>query len=90
MAAADAVVPLSTPIVTSSGKTLTEVRIKKGRTAVISITGYNRQAPSLFDVHTWVQQGLSNLICVASSGCPAFGETMLKNSIRTDGSTEGK
>ncbi|KAF8159013.1 cytochrome P450 [Pholiota molesta] len=44
VAAADAIVPLSTPVKTSSGKTLTEVRIKQGRTAVISITGYNRLA----------------------------------------------
>ncbi|KAF8184694.1 cytochrome P450 [Pholiota molesta] len=38
----DTILPLSTPIVTSSGKTLTEVRVNRGRTVVISITGYNR------------------------------------------------
>ncbi|KAF9470834.1 cytochrome P450 [Pholiota conissans] len=42
IAAADAILPLSIPIVTLSGKTLTEVKMKRGRTVVISMTGYNR------------------------------------------------
>ncbi|KAF8965721.1 cytochrome P450 [Flammula alnicola] len=43
----DTVLPLSGPIVSSSGKTLTEVRIRKGRTVIISITTYNR-LPSIW------------------------------------------
>ncbi|KAF9473254.1 cytochrome P450 [Pholiota conissans] len=42
VAATDVVIPLSTPIVTSSAKTLTQVRLRRGRTAIISMTGYNR------------------------------------------------
>lgn len=42
IACMDTVVPLSTPVVTSSGKSIKEIRVKKGRMATISITGYNR------------------------------------------------
>ncbi|KAF8172705.1 cytochrome P450 [Pholiota molesta] len=51
IACMDTVVPLSTPVVTSSGKTITEIRVKKGRMSVISITGYNsvsNRLPSLW------------------------------------------
>ncbi|KAF8172700.1 cytochrome P450 [Pholiota molesta] len=41
IACVDTVVPLSTPVVTSSGKFITEIRVKKGRMLVISMTGYN-------------------------------------------------
>ncbi|KAF8172704.1 cytochrome P450 [Pholiota molesta] len=47
IACVDTVVPLSTAIVTSSGKSIKEIRVKKGRMAIISMTGYNR-LPSLW------------------------------------------
>jgi cytochrome P450 len=54
IACMDTVVPLSTQVVTSSGKSIKEIRVKKGRMAIISMTGYNRSVIRFSsDIQPW-------------------------------------
>ncbi|KAJ7691727.1 cytochrome P450 [Mycena rosella] len=52
-AARDEVLPLSTPIVTKSGKTITELPIPKDMILVISNAGYNRLDAQVFNPERW-------------------------------------
>ncbi|KAJ7691702.1 cytochrome P450 [Mycena rosella] len=53
-AARDEVLPLSTPIVTKSGKTITELPIPKDMILVISNAGYNRLDAQVFNPERWL------------------------------------
>ncbi|KAJ7340782.1 cytochrome P450 [Mycena albidolilacea] len=59
-AARDEVLPLSKPLVTKSGKTITELPIRKNTIIVVSISGYNRNTDvfgkdaHVFDPERWL------------------------------------
>ncbi|KAJ6602103.1 hypothetical protein B0H10DRAFT_1823501, partial [Mycena sp. CBHHK59/15] len=68
-AARDEVLPLSKPLVTKSGKTITEIPIPKNMILVVSSAGYNRN-PDVFgqDAHVFnPERWLDNTVQTTTS-----------------------
>ncbi|KAJ7108499.1 cytochrome P450 [Mycena epipterygia] len=76
-AARDEVLPLSKPLVTKSGKTITEIPIPKNTLLVVSIAGYNRN-PDVFgeDAHVFRPERWLDGTVQTSTSLGVYGNLM--------------